>query len=171
MLKKSISVVLSAAVALGTFVYIPALSGVNDTAIVSEAASSDFKLKKDSSGRTYVAGSSGKAENITIPSKAEYIGKNAFKNNFKIKSVTIPETCKLGIEKGAFENCVNLKYVEISGSVDHIEENAFSNCLALKRVYFDKANLPIYCSPYLPPVNYYIYRSFRRLRQGKNLPF
>ena len=143
MLKKSISVVLSAAVALGTFVYIPALSGVNDTAIVSEAASSDFKLKKDSSGRTYVAGYSGKAENITIPSKAEYIGKNAFKNNFKIKSVTIPETCKLGIEKGAFENCVNLKYVEISGSVDHIEENAFSNCLALKRVYFDKANCDI----------------------------
>lgn len=53
---------------------------------------------------------------------------------FKIpSSLIIPESCK-NIGSSAFENCISLKEVVISGSVEWIGKYAFEDCWWLRKV-------------------------------------
>lgn len=76
-------------------------------------------------------------EHVTVPSKigdytiTEISG--AYKNNSKIKSVTIPDTVT-GILGTAFENCKNLESVTMTDSVTLIGGGAFEGCVKLKNI-------------------------------------
>ena len=66
----------------------------------------------------------------------ERIGNNAFANQTKINTVTIPSSVKL-IGKNAFDGCVNLKTVVINTTLVIIEKNAFANCTLLESIVFN----------------------------------
>ena len=61
------------------------------------------------------------------------IAENAFKNNKKIKSVTIGKNVKT-IGKNAFRNCSKLTSITIPKNVKTIKNNAFYGCKKLKKV-------------------------------------
>lgn len=64
----------------------------------------------------------------------KYAFANDFQGNKKINSVIVPDTVRV-VEKGAFENCVNLSSVVIKeGDLRHICAYAFSGCTALTAV-------------------------------------
>ncbi|MBE6850256.1 MAG: leucine-rich repeat domain-containing protein, partial [Ruminococcus sp.] len=75
---------------------------------------------------------------LVIPAEIEgaavtAIGANAFYNNDKLTSVTIPETVTTIGEK-TFYSCSSLTSVNIPGSVTTIGGNAFSKCSLLTEV-------------------------------------
>lgn len=83
-----------------------------------------------------------KATAIKIPATIKYegetykvtsIGKNAFKNNKKIKSVKIGNNVTT-IEDNAFRSCKKLKKVVIGKKVTSIGKYAFYNCSNLKTI-------------------------------------
>lgn len=83
-----------------------------------------------------------KATTIKIPATVNYegktykvtsIGKNAFKNNKKIKSVTIGNNVTT-IEDNAFRGCKKLGTVVIGKEVKSIGKYAFYNCSKLKTI-------------------------------------
>lgn len=69
------------------------------------------------------------------------ISADAFKDNTKVTSVTVPDGCAVG--NGAFKNCVNLKSVTFEGDVSYIGDEAFLNCTSLNKVTFKKPNASI----------------------------
>lgn len=75
---------------------------------------------------------------ITIPLGITSIGKDAFSNNQKLRSVYIPDEVS-SIDYAAFENCKNLEKVDIGDGVKSIGQSAFSGCLNLSDV-----NIPRY---------------------------
>lgn len=83
-----------------------------------------------------------KATSVKIPSTVKINGKkytvievdaNAFKNNKKLKKVTIPKTVKK-IDKNAFQNCTALTSVSIGAGVTVIQDGAFAGCSKITRV-------------------------------------
>lgn len=90
----------------------------------------------------YIRTTKKNAANISIPSvvklrgknfKVTSIGKNAFKNNRKLKKVSMGKNVKK-IGTHAFSGCKNLRKVTISKSVTAIGANAFKGCSALVMV-------------------------------------
>ncbi|MDE7278680.1 MAG: fibronectin type III domain-containing protein [Oscillospiraceae bacterium] len=69
------------------------------------------------------------------------ISANAFKDNTKVTSVTVPDGCAVGT--GAFANCVNLKSVTFEGNSTYIGDEAFLNCTSLEKITFKKPNASI----------------------------
>lgn len=65
--------------------------------------------------------------------KVTSIAANAFKNNTKITSVTIPGNIT-SIGKNAFYGCANLKNVTMGDNVTTIGANAFYNCKKLTKI-------------------------------------
>ncbi|WP_158097078.1 leucine-rich repeat domain-containing protein [Eubacterium sp. An3] len=83
-----------------------------------------------------------KAKAITIPSavtignvtyKVTSIGNKAFKNNKKLKKVSIASSIT-NIGNSAFQNCMKLKKVTIPAQVKKIGKKAFYNCKNLQSV-------------------------------------
>ena len=83
-----------------------------------------------------------KATTVTVPStvtignvtyKVTSIGNNAFKNNKKLKKVTIAGSIT-SIGNSVFQNCMKLKKVTISAQVKKIGKKAFYNCKNLQSV-------------------------------------
>lgn len=105
-------------------------------------AASDFTVKKDSAGKSYISGYKGGGGEAVLPGNADYIGSGAFENNTKITSVIIPESCG-SIGKKAFANCVNLRSVTFMGDVSQIGDEAFMNCVSLEEVIFDKMDAAV----------------------------
>ena len=77
------------------------------------------------------------SENLEIPDKVVYenteytvtnIEKEAFSNNFSLKSVTIPNTISI-IKTSTFMNCKNLTSISIPNSITSIEGGAFELCI------------------------------------------
>lgn len=130
--QRIISAAVAAVLAFGAFTVMPTEYSVFDTAIVSEAADSDFEILTDESGQKYLKKYSGSNENIVIPSDVEYIGNGAFFGNTKIKSVTVPEKC-YSIGVWAFSGCSNLETVTTKGTV-RIDGLAFADCFKLASV-------------------------------------
>lgn len=97
-------------------------------------AASEFIIKKDGSGNSFLSGYNGKGGAVTIPKGVNYIGSGAFENDVSIKKITIPAGCK-SIDDKAFSGCVNLKTVIFEGSVS-IGDSAFLNCVSLENVLF-----------------------------------
>lgn len=98
------------------------------------AAASEFIIKNDGSGKSYLSGYNGKGGTVTIPKNVSYIGSGAFENDVSVKKVTIPASCK-SIDDKAFSGCVNLKTVIFEGNVK-IGDSAFLNCVSLENVLF-----------------------------------
>ena len=61
------------------------------------------------------------------------ISDNAFANNKKLTTVTIPDTVET-IGNNAFKNCVKLKKVNIPKNVKNVGKNAYAGCSALTKV-------------------------------------
>lgn len=97
-------------------------------------AASEFIIKKDGSGNSFLSGYNGKGGAVTVPKSVNYIGSGAFENDVSIKKITIPASCK-SIDDKAFSGCVNLKTVIFEGSVS-IGDSAFLNCVSLENVLF-----------------------------------
>ena len=90
------------------------------------------------------------ATTLTIPASividdCEYevytIKKNAFKNNKKLKRVTIKADL-VSIEEGAFTGCKALERLDLNGDIDAIERKAFYNCPKLKQIYITTDVIP-----------------------------
>jgi len=61
-----------------------------------------------------------------LPGMLKAIDQQAFSGN-NFECVVLPEGC-LRIEPLAFENCANLRFIEIPASVTHIDPSAFTGC-------------------------------------------
>ena len=90
-----------------------------------------------------------KIENIVIPASVEIIGNMAFCYCRNLETVRFEADSKVkvieggwygasGIPTGVFQNCSNLKEINIPASVKTIKGGAFSRCELLKKVTFDK---------------------------------
>ena len=90
-----------------------------------------------------------KKTKVTIPKtvkisgytfKVTSIGKNAFKNNKKVKKITVGDNVKT-IGSNAFYGCKKLTTVTIGKSVTSIGSKAFYNCKSLKTITINSGKL------------------------------
>jgi hypothetical protein len=90
-----------------------------------------------------------KITNLKIPAKIKYKGKsykvvavadNAFKNNSKIKTVSIGNNVKT-IGDNAFANCIKLKKVTIGKNVTTIGKKSFYKCRKLNQIKINSSKL------------------------------
>ena len=93
-------------------------------------------------GNATITGYNGTATAIAIPSKIDgytvtKIGDNVFKNNNRVKSVTIADTV-VEIGKDAFYNCSNLSNVQLSKNIETLKENSFGDCDSLTSIEIPK---------------------------------
>ena len=97
---------------------------------------------------TYIGTTAVKGSNIVIPAevtlkdgktyKVTVIGRNAFKNNKTIKSITIGKNIEL-IDTNAFYCCVNLRKVTFkSDKLKEIGKGVFTDCKKLKKIALGK---------------------------------
>ena len=63
---------------------------------------------------------------VRLPGMLKVIDQQAFSGN-NFECVVLPEGC-LRIEALAFENCANLRFIEIPASVTRIDPSAFTGC-------------------------------------------
>lgn len=82
-----------------------------------------------------------KITKVVVPSTVTTIGKNAFANCTKLKTVTIKGTTLTKIETGAFQGCTSLKSFTIGKNVKSIGTNAFKNCKNLKKITVNTVKL------------------------------
>ena len=68
-----------------------------------------------------------------MPDSVSSIGKAAFRNCAKLKSVRLPETITI-INESTFENCTKLKTIDIPLTVKSVGAKAFRNCSSLASV-------------------------------------
>ncbi|MBQ9437790.1 MAG: leucine-rich repeat protein, partial [Lachnospiraceae bacterium] len=80
----------------------------------------------------------GQQQFVVIPDGVTSIGKEAFKNNKTIVSVTIPEGIT-SIGNGAFNGCTKLIGVIMPDSVTEVGDSAFNGCSSLSYVTFSEA--------------------------------
>ncbi len=78
-----------------------------------------------------IIGYNGDTAKLNIPAKVngvkiDAVYKNAFKEKLTLAEVTIPSGIKR-IDKGSFANCVNLKKVTLSDTVESVADYAFEN--------------------------------------------
>lgn len=74
-------------------------------------------------------------EHLTLGKNVTKIADNAFKNNTKLKSITIDDACT-SIGVSAFEGCTNLEQINFGSdtTLKTIGENAFKGCKSLNNV-------------------------------------
>ena len=113
-----------------------ALSNSKEIADSEYTVKGGFVLAQDRSGDIFVKKYKGSGGAVTIPADAVYIADDAFRDNQKITSVTIPKTCFGGIGDRAFTGCSNLKTLDVKGNLDYIGESAFFGCISLTKVLF-----------------------------------
>lgn len=131
--KKIIAASAAALLALGTFSALPAdISFIPDISLTVSAADSDFVIKTDDEGVKYVAEYKGKGGNIRIPDGVKYVGNRSFYCNNDITGVTFPKSCTL-VDGLAFRSCYNLEYAVFEGDAQ-IQIDGFQNCINLKKV-------------------------------------
>ncbi|WP_418409117.1 leucine-rich repeat protein [Alistipes ihumii] len=86
---------------------------------------------------------------ITIPANVRSIEPNAFADCTQLSNVFFEENAQLtrigggfsgSSAYGAFQNCKNLKEIQIPASVEIIEAAAFKNCTSLSRITFERGS-------------------------------
>ena len=105
---------------------------------VNEDDGTAFTYVKNSDGTIRITSYTGKRRYVTVPSEIEgeavtEIGENAFENNRRARSITLPDTLK-NIRTRAFYNCTYIRSVDIPDSVSEIGDEAFSGCVRLGAV-------------------------------------
>ena len=105
---------------------------------VNEDEGTAFTYVKNSDGTIRITSYTGKRRYVTVPSEIEgeavtEIGENAFENNRRARSITLPDTLKNIITR-AFYNCTYIRSVDIPDSVSEIGDEAFSGCVRLGAV-------------------------------------
>ncbi len=63
----------------------------------------------------------------------ETIGGRAFGNCFALERIQLPTSVK-SISRGAFEDCIQLRDVELNEGLTRIKTRAFGNCVSLERI-------------------------------------
>lgn len=122
-----------------------------DTKITDQEKSNYVITKSGDQGRTvmYTGSNDKNATKITIPStvtingytyQVTSIANDAFKNNQKLKSITIGSNVKT-IGARAFKNCKALKKIVIPAKVQNIGKEAFYNCKKLKNINIKTSKL------------------------------
>lgn len=109
----------------------------------------DFKYKV-SGGEARVVGYFGTSRDVLVPSQLDghrvtSIGKNAFADNDKMYSVTLPEGVS-SVGKNAFRNCTSLRLVSVQGSDTgsvKVDDTAFSGCDSLRCIVAGGQSRPI----------------------------
>jgi len=102
------------------------------------ADTAGFATRKLADGTLEIAGYSGNETNLTLPGEMDgiavtSIGKNAFRDNAALKSVTIPQGVTR-ISYGAFEKCANLAEINLPKGMTRIGDYAFMNCMSLTQI-------------------------------------
>ena len=107
---------------------------------VSEGADNenDFSIDILSDGTVSITKYSGKETALTIPVtisgyQVSRIDEDAFRNNYTITSVVIPNSVT-SIGESAFYSCISLSEISIPDSVVSIESMAFEYCTSLKSI-------------------------------------
>lgn len=130
-MKKTVSLILAMIVMFSTVFSVT-------TFATDEGVYKDFKYTVNSDNSVTINGYTGNDASAKIPDSiggksVESIGNSAFKGNYKIKSVEIPDTVK-SIDDFAFNECTNLKEVTLPKSVKTIGKSAFFYCTRLENV-------------------------------------
>ena len=73
-----------------------------------------------------------KLSSVTLNSKLEYIGTQAFRDDYALESIKIPASVK-NIGEEAFYNCSKLKRVTFNGSKAKFDVRSFARCKALTK--------------------------------------
>lgn len=90
----------------------------------------------------YVNSTKKNITNVTVPASVQFngktfkvvsIGKGAFKNNKKLKSVKIGKNVKT-IGKKAFSGCTKLNNVKMGKNITSVEASAFNKCTSLIKI-------------------------------------
>ncbi len=77
----------------------------------------------------------GKDKNVVVPKSADNIDYYAFTANVTMETIELPSTLKY---LPTFENCVNLKKINIPDSITVLSGYSFYGCSSLKEVIFPK---------------------------------
>lgn len=135
-MKKILKKLISGAAALTVLVSSSAFCQIS----ASAATSGNLTYTVDQSCVT-ITGCNKKAVNVAIPSMINgypvtAIGKEAFKDCTKLKSVKMPKGL-LKVDDNAFENCTELKSINFRMSTLFYGHNLFKGCTNLKSVIID----------------------------------
>lgn len=74
-----------------------------------------------------------KLKSIVIPNGIQEIDEGAFSGCTKLETIIIPSSVKK-IGNGVFKGCTNLKNIELSNGIEQIEGNAFYDCTSLQSI-------------------------------------
>lgn len=86
-----------------------------------------FKVQNET---THLSGASMKLEHVTFNDSLTEIGKEAFRDNRSLASVSLPSSLTR-LESGAFQSCYALDITSLPSSLTYIGGSAFSSCYAL----------------------------------------
>ncbi len=130
-MKKTVSLILAVIVMFSTVFSLT-------TFAADDGVFKDFKYTVNSDNSVTISGYTGNDTSVKIPDSiggksVESIGNSAFKGNYKLKSIEIPDTVK-SIDDFAFNECTNLKEVTLPNSVKSIGKSAFFYCTRLENV-------------------------------------
>ncbi len=130
-MKKTVSLILALIVMFSTVFSVT-------TFATDEGVYKDFKYTVNSDNSVTINGYTGNDTSVKIPDSisgksVESIGNSAFKGNYKLKSVEIPDTVK-SIDDFAFNECTNLKEITLPKSLKSIGKSAFFYCTRLENV-------------------------------------
>ncbi len=124
--------------------YIPILFLLLTSSLIAFGAKEEIVIRENpydyaiENGSATITGYNGTDTHIVIPEHLEgvpvsAIGESAFRNDFDIIEVVIPNTV-VKIERFAFSNCKSLETVNIPSSVISIGIRAFSGCESLESI-------------------------------------
>ena len=141
--KRLTAVILSALMAVSAFSALPVSAAEvesNTSAVSSDEnfISGDYEYSLLDDGTIEISKYVGNDSDVTIPDeidgkKVTSIGKGAFENNISIKNIEMSNNI-LSIYDGAYYNCQSLETIKLSNSLTRIWVGAFGNCLSLKRI-------------------------------------
>lgn len=141
--KRLTAVILSALMLTSAFSALPVSAAEvesNTSAVSSDEnfISGDYEYSLLDDGTVEISKYVGNDSDVTIPDeidekKVTSIGKGAFENNISIKNIEMSNNI-LSIYDGAYYNCQSLETIKLSNSLTIIWVGAFGNCLSLKRI-------------------------------------
>lgn len=136
--KRLTAVILSALMITSAFSALPVSAATieSDTSAVSSDEnfiSGDYEYTLLDDGTIEISKYVGNDSDVTIPDeidgkKVTSIGKGAFENNISIKNIEMSNNI-LSIYDGAYYNCQSLETIKLSNSLTRIWVGAFGNCL------------------------------------------